>query len=186
MKQNKKIKVGSLLISEPLLEGDYFRRSVVLVLDSNPKGVMGVLLNKVIDVDINLIVPKLSVKPFNLNSGGPVAENRIFFLHNLPDSISESEKISDGIYWGGSELDIKNYFSNNSFDPKKVKVFLGYSGWDEGQLEQEIKQGSWAILNDYCYDAFQMEAEEMWTALVSKLDRKYHVWLRFPKDSMMN
>ncbi len=186
MKKPNKLKVGSILVSGPLLEGEYFHRSVILILDYDNKGTMGIVLNKVLEVDINQVVPSLSCKPFLMNSGGPIAENRIFFLHNIPGVISDSQEIGHGVYWGGQEDDIKKYFSDLSFDEQRMKAYIGYTGWDVGQLEEEIKQGSWTVLNG-CSDLFfYLNPDEMWVKMVEKLDKKFHLWLRFPKDSMMN
>jgi putative transcriptional regulator len=184
--KNKKIKIGSILISEPMLDDYYFRRSVILILDYNDKGAMGVVLNKPIFIDINEVIADLSSKPFPLFSGGPVEIDRVFFLHQLNNVISESEMIFDGLFWSGKQEDIAIYFGTKDFDESKIKAFIGYSGWESGQLEKEISEGRWVIAEGSPNIVFNENYTTLWNDMVKSLGEDYHVWLNFPTNPLLN
>lgn len=183
---NKKLGIGSILVSEPLLQDYFFRRAVVIILDYNEKGALGVVLNKPIYIDINEVLSDFSAKPFPLYSGGPVAIERLFFLHQLGDVISESEKIIEGVFWSGNENDLASYFKNPTFDESKIRAFLGYSGWEPGQLEKEIESGSWAVTDLNHELIFNDDSTLLWNEVVKTLAEDFHIWLNFPNDPLLN
>jgi putative transcriptional regulator len=184
--KNKKLKVGSILISEPMLEDYYFRRAVILILDCDDNGAMGVVLNKPIFIDINEVISGLSSKPFPLFSGGPVEIDRVFFLHQLSDVISESELIIDKVFWSGKQEDFAQYLGTTDYDESKIKAFIGYSGWESGQLEKEIKEGRWVIIDGDSKSIFQEDVNSLWMDMVKSLGEDYHVWLNFPSNPLLN
>jgi putative transcriptional regulator len=184
--KNKKLKVGSILISEPMLEDYYFRRAVILILDCDDNGAMGVVLNKPIFIDINEVISDLSSKPFPLFSGGPVEIDRVFFLHQLSNVISESELIIDKVFWSGKQEDIAQYLGTTDYDESKIKAFIGYSGWESGQLEKEIKEGRWVIIDGDSKSIFQEDFNSLWMDMVKSLGEDYHVWLNFPSNPLLN
>ncbi|MEI6348985.1 MAG: YqgE/AlgH family protein [Bacteroidota bacterium] len=184
--KNKKLKVGSILISEPMLEDYYFRRAVILILDCDDNGAMGVVLNKPIFIDINEVISDLSSKPFPLFSGGPVEIDRVFFLHQLSNVISESELIIDEVFWSGKQDDLAKYLGTPDFDDSKIKAFIGYSGWESGQLEKEIEDGRWVIVDGDRKAIFQEDFNSLWTNMVQSLGEDYHVWLNFPSNPLLN
>ena len=81
-----------------------------------------------------------------------MAEEQLFFLHRRPDIIAGSELISEGIYWGGDFQEAVRAYNNNSLDLSDIKVFVGYCGWEAGDLEGEVEEGSWRL------DSLQPEA----------------------------
>lgn len=184
--QNKKLEIGSVLVSEPLLQDYFFRRSVVLIIDHNEKGTLGVVVNKPIYIDINEVISDFASKLFPLFSGGPVAIDRVFFLHQLGDEISESEKIAGHVFWSGNEQEIAAYFRNPTFDESKIRAFLGYSGWEPGQLEKEIESGSWAVTDLNTDMIFEIDSSSLWNEVVKCLGEDFQVWLNFPNNPLLN
>lgn len=181
-----KPKVGSVLISEPLLEDFYFKRSVVFILDYNEEGAMGIVLNKPVFIDFSDVVPDIVVKPFPLYSGGPVELERIFFLHQLGSEIAQSEEIIKGVFWSGKEQDIQRVLSNPQFDENSIRAFIGYSGWNPGQLEKEIAEGRWVVADIQASTIFSEDYSKMWENSVKLLNECYHKWINYPKNPQMN
>lgn len=138
---------GSILISEPFLQDAYFQRSVVLLVEHNTQGSMGFVLNKKTDLIVNTFFPELEEYPeIPIYLGGPVSANRLFFIHSLGDLIvPDSVKIKDHLYFDGDFEALKRYIQNGHSIEGKVKFFLGYSGWTEGQLGNEINKNSWVV-----------------------------------------
>ncbi len=181
-----KPKVGSVLISEPLLEDFYFKRSVVLILDYNEEGAMGIVLNKPVFVDFSDVIPDIVAKPFPLYSGGSVELERVFFLHRLRSEISECDEILKDVYWSGKEQDIQSVLSNPGFSENSIRAFVGYSGWNSGQLEREINDGRWVVAEIDAKIIFDEDFSTMWETSVKTLNHKYHKWINYPRNPQMN
>jgi len=92
---------GTILISEPLLADNYFKRAVVLLAEHNEDGSFGIIMNKPIDNKFNEIVSDFPDYKGQLFLGGPVSNSSLFFIHTLGDLIDNSLKIMEGLYWGG-------------------------------------------------------------------------------------
>jgi putative transcriptional regulator len=96
----KKINKGQLLIAEPSISGDLsFNRSVIL-LDHDEEGSVGFIINKPLKYTINDLLPEINAS-FKIYNGGPVEQDNLYFIHNIPELIPNSIEISNGIYWGG-------------------------------------------------------------------------------------
>jgi len=104
----KQLEKGSLLLAEPGILGDAtFARAVILVAEHGKEGSVGFMLNKPFSFTLNELVPEIKAK-FKLYNGGPVEEDILYFIHNVPQLIPNSVEISRGIYWGGDFEFTKN------------------------------------------------------------------------------
>src|SRR5574343_397479 len=94
-------KKGHLLIAEPSILGDVsFNRSVILLAEHNDEGSIGFILNKPLNYSINDLIPEIDAA-FKIYNGGPVEQDNLYFIHNIPEIIPNSIEISNGIYWRG-------------------------------------------------------------------------------------
>ena len=92
-----KLKRGKLLVAEPSIIGDIsFTRSVILLVDYTLEGAVGFILNKPLQYSINDLVPSIKAS-FTIYNGGPVEQDNLYFIHNIPELIPNSLEISDGI-----------------------------------------------------------------------------------------
>jgi len=95
------LKIGKLLYAEPTLNNDInFNRSVVLLVEENKLGTVGFILNKKTMYSTLDLVPELN-QNFIIYNGGPVEKDNLYFIHNIPELINNSIKITDTLYWGG-------------------------------------------------------------------------------------
>ena len=147
---NKKLKKGKLLIAEPSIIGDTsFNRSVILLADDNNLGTVGFILNKPLPYALKDLI-KNTNSNFKVFNGGPVEQDNLFFIHNSPDLIPESIEISKGLFWGGNFKIVLELINTKLISEKEIQFFLGYSGWDEKQLDLELESNSW-LLTDNVY-----------------------------------
>ncbi len=180
---------GRLLISEPFLRDSYFQRAVVLLVEhSTESGSLGFILNKKTTLTVNSVIPEFENLPdIPIYLGGPVASDRLFFVHSLGEEIvPDSVKINDNLYFDGDFTALKEYMLKGNEVADKVKFFIGYSGWQIDQLKNEIKSDSWAVgLPD---DAKVLDDvdESFWKHSVAKLGKKYLPWIQYPKDPYLN
>lgn len=179
---------GSILISEPFLQDAYFQRSVVLLIEHNTQGSMGFVLNKKTDLIVNTFFPELEEFPeIPIYLGGPVSANRLFFIHSLGDLIiPDSVKIKDRLYFDGDFEALKRYIQNGHSIEGKVKFFLGYSGWTEGQLGNEISKNSWVVSHAAKENVLLADGESFWKNSLEQLGSSYEAWTKYPKDPYLN
>lgn len=180
---------GSLLISEPFLRDTYFQRSVVLLVQHSAEGSMGLVLNKKTDYVLNSFFPEL--KDFDdipIYLGGPVSSNRLFFIHSLGESIvPNAVRINDELSFDGDFNRLKEYILEGNDVKGRVKFFLGYSGWIEGQLGTEIEGNSWLVSHKVKYSNMLLaDGEAFWKSSLEQLGEKYLTWTKFPKDPHLN
>lgn len=179
---------GSMLISEPFLQDVYFQRSVVLLIEHTSKGSMGFVLNKKTDLTVNSFFKDLEELPgMPIYLGGPVSSNRLFFIHTLGDAIiPDTVKITDQLFFDGNFDTLKRYILKGHSIEGKVKFFLGYSGWTEGQLGKEIDRNSWVVSHDTPANIMQADGEDFWKNSLESLGNAYKPWTKYPKDPYLN
>ena len=138
-------KKGHLLIAEPSILGDVsFNRSVVLLAEHNDEGSIGFILNKPLNYTINDLLPEIEAS-FKIYNGGPVEQDNLYFIHNIPEIIPNSVEISNGIYWGGDFETTKQLINEGKITKNHIRFFLGYSGWSVNQLEMEMQENAWIV-----------------------------------------
>ena len=119
---------GKLLISEPFLQDNYFKRTVVLLGSHNEEGSFGFILNKELDIPLCDLVKDLPENKTKVFLGGPVQRDNLFYVHSLGDIIENSIEIGKGIFWGGDFSTLSDLIKRNEISRKQVRFFVGYSG----------------------------------------------------------
>lgn len=177
---------GKILISEPFLPDTFFNRSIVYLTDHNPKGSVGFILNKKLEIKLCDAVTGFESWEENLNMGGPVSPDTLHYLHNLGHMVPGSIKVESNIYWGGDIDSIRNLIKTGTVAPGQIRFFLGYSGWSEGQLERELKENSWVTARVSPEAIMQSRESDSWKRVLRSLKNKYRVWADFPDSPDMN
>lgn len=177
---------GKILISEPFLPDTFFNRSIVYLTDHNPKGSVGFILNKKLEIKLCDAVTGFECWEENLNMGGPVSPDTLHYLHNLGHMVPGSIKVESNIYWGGDIDSIRNLIKTGTVAPGQIRFFLGYSGWSEGQLERELKENSWVTARVSPEAIMQSRESDSWKRVLRSLKNKYRVWADFPDSPDMN
>ncbi len=177
---------GILLIADPFLKDPNFLRTVVLLCDHQEEGSFGFVLNKKIEQTLDELLINFEGFPLPVFYGGPVQTDTIHFVHQYPDLIPEATAISDGIYWGGNFEAVSALIKNNSLDQKKIKFFIGYSGWGDGQLDEEMKEKSWLTVDATKNLVFHTKETEVWKSSLVHLGGDYEMMVNFPIDPQLN
>lgn len=177
---------GKILISEPFLPDTFFNRSVVYLTDHNPKGSVGFILNKKLDIKVSDTLDGFENWNENLNMGGPVSPDTLHYIHSLGHAIPRSVHVEGNIYWGGDIDSIREMIRSGSVSPGQIRFFLGYSGWSAGQLERELKENSWVIARVNSEMIMAGERIDDWKKLLRSFKNKYRVWAEFPDSPDMN
>lgn len=178
-------KKGKVLIAEPFLAGSYFNRSIILLAEHSEEGSVGFILNKPIDFPIKDFNNELPNFKGELYMGGPVSTESIYYIHSLGDKIPNSLKIMDDLYWGGDYDCLKDLIEAGTISENDVRFFLGYSGWDNKQLSEELNEDSWLVA-DITSQTVMNSKPGLWKDMVKKQGGIYSLWENFPKNPSMN
>lgn len=181
--------MGSLLISEPLIEDKYFSRSAILVLDEpEGGGHFGLILNKPTEMTLKDLMPEweegVKVPIF---CGGPVDLQRMFLLHTLGETLGSNTEILPGLYVGADLDKIIDYIEDGGEVDGKLRFFLGYCGWSPGQLAAEINGRTWAVnALPQSENLLLGEGNTYWSREVKDLGEDCRSWLIVPTDPSLN
>jgi len=177
---------GRILISEPFLPGNYFNRAIILLVAHGKKGSVGFILNKKIDFQIQDYISGFDEFEADVYVGGPVSTDSVYFIHKRADLIPGSIQVLDDIHWGGDFEEIKRLINLGIIHANEIRFFLGYSGWDAGQLDREIKENSW-LVNDVDSELLLNElGSEAWVEFVKKAGKRYGIWENYPENPSLN
>ncbi len=178
---NDKPESGSLLISEPFLSDDYFSRSVIYLCDHNEEGSFGFVLNKYIETNLTESIKGFPTIDFKVSLGGPVDTSNLYYIHNFGDALPNALPVGKEISIGGNFEDMKTMITQIPGRAKNIRFFIGYSGWTKGQLEEELKEKSWIVLNNVPASVIlNTENEALWKDLMERLGGKFKLMSRFP------
>lgn len=177
---------GILLIADPFLKDPNFLRTVVFLCENNDDGSFGFVLNRKYENTIDELIPELEGYPLPVYYGGPVQTDSIHFLHQYPDEIQGGEEVMKGIYWGGDFAAAVELIKNNKADSSKIRFFIGYSGWSEGQLATELEEKTWLTVKANRKLVFQTTVEEIWKDSLKHLGGDYEMMVNFPIDPQLN
>lgn len=139
------LKAGIYIKSTDVLNGSIFENTTILIVKHNPAGSIGFVTNTPLYKSLHQLIEFNSSKPFPLLDGGPVDIERLFVLHKRPDLISGCEQITNTLYLGGNMEQVIDALNNKGASSQDIQLFIGYCGWDAGELEAEIEEGSWVI-----------------------------------------
>ena len=136
---------GRLLIAEPsILNDNSFKRAIVLLTEHSETSSVGFNLNRPLHYTLSDLVPEINCD-FTVYQGGPVEQDNLYFIHKIPELLPNSVEVTDGIYWGGNFNYLKEHLNNHKVKPSDIRFFLGYSGWEPTQLDDELNTNSWFI-----------------------------------------
>jgi len=135
---------GMFLVSMPALKGDYFHHSVTFLLEHNEDGAFGLVINTPTSILPGEIFPKLKGDySIDILEGGPVEQDRVFFLHTPDKQYEHSLIINSEVTMTTSVQLIDDIAARKG--PGKLLAMLGYAGWGGNQLEEEILSDAWLV-----------------------------------------
>lgn len=177
---------GKILISEPFLADPYFKRTVVILCEHNEQGSFGFVLNKYVAVTIQELLESFPSFPTKIGIGGPVQGSNLYYIHTHGDKISNSIKIKDDLYMGGEFDDMIALVKSGELVEKDIRFFIGYSGWEEGQLAEELEEKSWFVSDLDVATIMDTSDNDLWTNVLSNMGQEYELLTHFPEDPSLN
>lgn len=165
---------NNFLIAMPALKDPFFERSVTYICEHNKEGAMGIVINQPIGLSLDKLLEQVDIPSQNnqlknkqVFAGGPVHTDRGFVLHSPQSTWRSSLKLSDDIMITTSK-DIL-YAIGTDAAPENYLIALGFAGWEEGQLEQELLDNSWLTLPADSEIIFKTPIQDRWQQAAAKL-----------------
>ena len=177
---------GTLLIAEPFLKDPNFSRTVVFICDHHEQGSFGFVLNRAYGHTLDELMNDMSDLKIPVFYGGPVQMDTIHFLHQYPEEIPGGIEVLKGVWWGGDFDKLVELIKKGTIDAAKVRFYIGYSGWSNGQLTDEMKEKSWLTVKATRKLIFHRNYEEIWKDALKQLGGDYEMMINFPIDPRLN
>jgi putative transcriptional regulator len=176
---------GQLLLASPTLRDPNFARTVVLIGVHSEEGAMGIVLNRPSALTVGEAVPQLEAtldeqEPVYI--GGPVQPNSIVLLAEFLDPSPAGLLVLGRIGFPAPDTDIEELTRATA----RGRVFAGYAGWSEGQLDAELDQGDWIVQPAQPQDVFCDEPEDLWSDVLTRKGGSYALIARMPTDPSVN
>ena len=189
---------GDVLVASVLLADGLFNRTVVLVLDFDEDGALGVILNEISQTRLDAVLPDwvgLVSKPQLLFHGGPVSPNGAICLASVANAEEEPpgwrrlfdstdanshQKFSIGLL----HLDTPIEIVAGAY--RDLRIFAGYSGWAAGQLQAEIAAGMWHVLDADYADIFSPEPLDLWRRVLRRQQSAVALFSTWVEDPDLN
>lgn len=139
-----------LLIAMPQLSDPHFYRSVVYICENQPEGTVGLIINRPMSMPMGLVFEQMDITPINhaknslpLLFGGPLQPERGFVIHRPKGTWRSSLILQEDVNVTTSKDIIHAIAADEG--PKDALVTLGYTGWNEEQLEFELINNLWLV-----------------------------------------
>lgn len=177
------IHAGSLLLAEPTMDEPYFREAVILICRHDQDGTHGLMLHQAIDYRIQELVENFPVGfDGKVLLGGPMGSDMLQFVHNRGTLIPDSREISAGVFWGGDFEQLKKHIRAGRITENDVRFFVGYCGWDVGQLADEMKDNAWILANGANQAVFHSPTQNLWKTLLRNMGGIYQKMADSPEE----
>lgn len=176
---------GQLLVASPTLLDPNFRRSVVLIAEHGDEGAMGVILNRQLEAEVADAAPPLAGlvdEGAVLFEGGPVQSTSVMILARF-----EEPADAGALVFG----DVGFVAAAAEFDAIRpallgVRVFAGFAGWSDGQLESELERDDWIVEPARAEDVFCDDPEALWSDVLGRKGGQFALVARMPLDPSVN
>ena len=139
------IRAGKILVSTDAMEDINFEKSIVVIANNDEKGTLGFVINKPFGRNLNELEEFKQSPPFPLYAGGPVDTEHLFFIHRRPSLVQGGTLITGDLFLSGDFARAVAEINKGNLSSAEIKIFVGYCGWDDNELENEILEGSWTL-----------------------------------------
>jgi putative transcriptional regulator len=180
---------GKLLVATPALVDPNFRQTVVLLLDSDEDGAVGVVLNRPSPVPVEEVLPgwaEVLAGPHVLFQGGPVSTDSALAVAGVAATTGEDPVGFRRLFGQTGIVDLDTPTELMTPAITTMRIFAGYAGWGSGQLEVEIEEGSWYVVPLAPGDVFGPEPEGLWTRVLRRQPGELAWVSTRPLDPTMN
>lgn len=186
------LSAGQLLVAVPDLGDPNFDRSVVFLLDHDGSGSLGVVLNRPTELPVAEVLrgwSGLATEPDVVFSGGPVGPDGALALaafDAVPVSLGVAPRGWRPVVGGIGLIDLDTEPESVGADLRALRIFAGYAGWGSGQLDSELSQGAWIVVDSRPQDAFCAEPDRLYGDVLRRQGGELRLLATRPADPSLN
>ncbi len=163
---------GTFLVARRTLKDPYFGESVVYLFEHDEDGSLGLIVNRASDIDLSEALPDIEDSQAEAHSvyyGGPVGLQRIMMLMRNSSASIGMAFVADDIYISADRRVLDAVLESKK-TASDVRFYLGHSGWGSGQLDFELKRGSWHVVKADPDEVFTADTETLWQRMIERLE----------------
>lgn len=184
------VEPGSALVAAPGLRDPNFHRTVVLIVEHQPAGTVGVVLNRPSEVAVRDVLPlwgPLATVPQALYVGGPMQRRAALCVAELPAGVDAEH--TDGMIKVCGSLAMVNLDTDPDLMAPRLRglrVFAGYAGWSPGQLAAEVDRGHWYVVPALPEDVLAPPGTDLWARILRRQGLPLALLATYPTDLARN
>jgi putative transcriptional regulator len=165
---------GKLLVASPDLPDPNFAKTVVLLVQYDSDGVVGLILNRRSKVPISRVLEELASAKDRADpvyAGGPVGRTDVLALVRSRRPLADAQRVIGDVFLVSTKEGFAKAFASSP-DAGTVHVYLGYSGWTEPQLQHELDLGAWYIFQGSAKAVFDSDPDDLWPSLIRETETR--------------
>ncbi|MGB9205237.1 MAG: YqgE/AlgH family protein [Terriglobales bacterium] len=173
-KNAKDLGAGKLLVASRGIGDPIFAKTVVLLVQYDDEGAVGLILNRRTDVPLSRVLEGLKVANHRSDPvylGGPVETPAVFALLQSPTKVEGAQHIFGAVYLISTKALFEQTISARP-GPRDFHVYLGYAGWTKNQLRKEVELGGWFIFPPDAATVFDSDPDSLWLQMIQKTELK--------------
>ncbi len=168
----KNLRVGKILVASRSLGDPLFAKTVILLVQYDADGVLGLTLNRRTKIAVSRVLESLRAAKKRSDLaylGGPVETPAVFALLKSQAKVENAQSIFDGIYMITAKPLLEQTLATQP-DPNVFHVYLGYAGWSQEQLRKEIELGAWFVFPGDVSAVFNADPDSLWQEMIRKTE----------------
>ena len=176
-KNPDRLGVGKLLVASRNLGDPNFMKTVILVVQYDAGGVVGLILNRRTDLPVSQVLDGIKGakdRSDPVYAGGPVDPQVILGVFKSPTKVRHdgAKQIFDQVYQVSTKAQLEQIFSDHT-PASAVHLYLGYAGWTVDQLKMEMKQGAWFVFPGDAETVFSSDPDSLWEQMIRKTETQF-------------
>ena len=169
-----KIGTGDIILAQPFWNNEYYKRSVILLLEHDKTGSTGIIINKISNLIVHDALPQFNLLNPLFFGGGNQAET-VSYIHNFP-SLPNVLPLGNGLYYGGEPESLETLLHTNVLNSVSVKFCSGFVEWAADELESELSENKWWKGSINAEELFTMPYERLWAYKLLKSGHLYGIF----------
>ncbi|MGA2131486.1 MAG: YqgE/AlgH family protein [Bryobacteraceae bacterium] len=166
------LELGKLLVAARDLPDPNFAKTVVLLVQYDSDGVVGLIINRRSKILISKVLDNVAGaknRTDTVYSGGPVSQTDVLVLLRTHKQSGEAARVLGDVFLLSNKADLEQAFTT-AVESDHMHVYAGYAGWTGPQLEHELELGAWYIFQGTAASVFDSDPDSLWARLIRETE----------------